>query len=134
MTDKNYFKIAARRKSRFPTSRGALTAEQLYDLGLADLDTTARAINTELKSLTEDSFVALKPDPRKGELTDMLELVKEVIADKLADKARAEKRQTKAGLRRTLSEALARKKDEALSQASVEELQKQLDALDDDED
>lgn len=134
MSDKNYFKLAARRKTRFPSSRGALTAEQLYALGLADLDLIARSINADIKSLTEDSFVELKPDPRKGLLTDALELVKEVIADKLADKAVAEKRQKKAELRRTLTEALARKQDEALSQASLEDIQKQLAALDDDDD
>lgn len=135
MTDKNLFKIATRRKMRFPSTRGMLTAEQLYDLTLADLDATARDINTELKSLTEDSFVEIKPDPRKGLLTDALDLVKEVIADKLADKDRAEKRAKKAALRRTLTDALARKQDEALSSASVEDIKKQLAELDgDDED
>ena len=134
MTEKNYFKLAARRKTRFGSTRGALTAEQLYDLGLADLDLTAREINAQIKSLAEDSFVNLKPDPRKGLLTDALELVKEVIADKLADKTKAEKRQQKAQLRNTLTEALARKKDEALSSQSIEDIQKQLAALDDDED
>lgn len=134
MTEKNYFKIAARKKMRFASTRGALTAEQLYELNLSDLDWVARGINSDLKALSEDSFVELKPDPRRGEVTDALELVKEIIADKLADKARAEKRQQKAALRRSLSEALARKKDEALSQASIEELQKQLAELDADED
>lgn len=134
MTDKNLFKIATRRKTRFPSTRGLLTAEQLYDLPLTDLDTTARAINSELKSLTEETFVEVKPDPRKGQLTDALDLVKEVIADKLADKATAEKRNKKAALRRTLTDALARKQDEALSTASIEDIQKQLAELDDDED
>ena len=133
MTDKNLFKLAARRKTRFPSNRGELTAEQLYDLKLADLDITARTINTELKSLTEDSFVELKPDPRRGHLADALALVVEVIADKQADAAAAQKRVDKAALRRTLSEALARKQDEALSSASVEELQRQLAALDADD-
>ena len=134
MTDKNLFKIATRRKTRFPSTRGLLVAEQLYDLNLTDLDNTARAIHGELKSLTEETFVEVKPDPRKGQLTDALDLVKEVIADKLADKATAEKRNKKAALRRTLTDALARKQDEALSTASIEDIQKQLAELDDDED
>ena len=136
MTDKNLFKIATRRKTRFPSTRGLLVAEQLYDLNLTDLDNTARAIHGELKSLTEDSFVEVKPDPRKGHLSDALELVKEVIADKLADKATAEKRTKKAALRTTLLAAAARKQDEALSEASLEDIQKQLAELDaeDDED
>lgn len=135
MTDKNLFKIATRRKMRFPSTRGMLTAEQLYDLTLPDLDSTARAIHGDLKSLTEDSFVEIKPDPRNGLLTDALDLVKEVIADKLADKDRAEKRAKKSALRTILLAAAARKQDEALSSASLEDIQKQLAELDgDDED
>lgn len=133
MTDKNYFKIAARRKTRFPSNRGDLTAEQLYDLNLGTLDSIARLINGELRSLTEDSFVEVKPDPRKGHLSDALELVKEIIADKVADRDRAEKRAKKASLKQAIGEALARKKNEELTSASAEELQKQLDALDNDD-
>lgn len=133
MTEKNLFKLAARRKTRFPSPRGDLTAEQLYQLSLADLDIVARGINAELKSLTEESFVDLTPDPRKGHLTDALDLVKEVIADKIADAARAHRTSQKAALRRTLTDALARKQDEALSAASIEDLQRQLAALDDED-
>lgn len=129
----NLFKIAARRRTRFPSDRGDLTVEQLYQLPLAGLDNVARTINTELRSLTEDSFVELKPDPRKGQLQDALDLVKEVIADVQADADRAAKRQQKAALRRTLTDALARKQDEALSAASLEDIQKQLAALDEDD-
>lgn len=134
MTDKNLFKIAARRRTRFPSDRGDLTVEQLYQLPLTGLDNVARTINAELRSLTEDSFVELKPDPRKGQLQDALDLVKEVIADVQADKAKAENRAKKAALRRTLTDALARKQDEALSQASLEDIQAQLAALDEDDD
>lgn len=134
MTEKNLFKIAARRKTRFASPRhAALTAEQLYDLPLAELDTVARGINTELKGLTEDSFVELKPDPRKGELADALALVVEIIADKQADAEKAKRRADKAALRRTLTDALARKQDEKLSAASIEDIQKQLAALDEED-
>ena len=133
MTDRNLFKLAARRKTRFPSDRGSLTAEQLYDLPLTALDTIARGINADLRSLTEDSFIDVKPDPRRGQQQDALDLVKEVIADKQADAAKAARRQEKAELRRTLTDALARKQDEALSKASVASLQKQLAALDEED-
>ena len=126
----NYFKIAARRKTRFPSTRGLLTAEQLYDLSLKALDETARAINTELKSLSEDSFIDLTPDPRRGHLADALELVKEVIADVQADADRAAARVTKAARRKALTEALATKEGEALSKASLASLRAELAALD----
>lgn len=131
MTDKNLFKLAARRKTRFPSTKGQLTAEQLYSLTLPDLDATARAINTDLKSITEDSFIQTTPDPRRGELQDALDLVIEVIADKQADRAVAAKRASNAGLRQVLLAAKARKEEDKLSQASIEDIDKQLAALDD---
>jgi hypothetical protein len=132
MTDKNLFKLAARRKTRFNSTRGPLTAEQLYDLKLTDLDAIARGINTDLKSVTEDSFIQTTPDPRRGQLQDALDLVIEVIADKQADAADSKKRIERAALRDTLKSALARKQDEALSETSIADLQKQLAALGDD--
>lgn len=132
MTDKNLFKLAARRKTRFNSSKGLITAEQLYDLKLTDLDVVARHINAELKSVTEDSFIQTTPDPRRGQLQDALDLVIEVIADKQADAADSKKRIERAALRQTLTAALARKQDEALSETSIADLQKQLAALGDD--
>lgn len=133
MTDRNLFKIAARRKTRFNSPQGALTAEQLYDLPLTKLDVVGRGIMAELRGLTEDSLIDLKPDPRKGQLQDALDLVKEVIADKQADVARAADRQKKADLRRTLTDALARAQAEKLAGTSIEDLQKQIAALGDDD-
>lgn len=132
MTDKNLFKLAARRKTRFNSAKGLITAEQLYDLKLTDLDVVARHISAELKSITEDSFIQTTPDPRRGQLQDALDLVIEVIADKQADAADSKKRIERAALRDTLKSALARKQDEALSETSIADLQKQLAALGDD--
>jgi enoyl-CoA hydratase/carnithine racemase len=134
MTDKNLFKLAARRKTRFNSTRGPLTAEQLYDLKLPDLDATARAVNAELKSITEESFIQTTPDPRRGLLQDALDLVIEVIADKQLDAERATKRAAKADLKRTLTDALARAEAEKLAGTSIADLQKQLAALKDDDD
>ncbi len=132
MTDRNLFKIAARRKTRFPSTRGDLTVEQLYDLSLPDLDTTARTINADLKNLTEGSFIEVTPDPRKGLLQDALDLVVEVIADKQVDAETAAKRTQKAALKRTLADALARAEAEKLGSMSIDDLKKQLAALDED--
>jgi hypothetical protein len=82
--------------------------------------------------VTEDSFIQTTPDPRRGQLQDALDLVIEVIADKQADAADSKKRIERAALRDTLKSALARKQDEALSETSIADLQKQLAALGDD--
>lgn len=125
---------ATRKKFRFPSDKGELTVEQLWELPLTsrngfNLNAIAIAVNTELRSLTEESFVEVDPNPRRSQLRDMLEIVKYVIATKQAEAKAANDRVAKAALRENLREALAAKKTEQLNSLSVEELESQLAAL-----
>ncbi len=129
------FKFAAQKRMRFPSNRGDLTVEQLFQLKLKsengfDLDTTAKAINDELKSMTEESFVEDESDnPRKEHLTVALSIVKDVIKTK-QDENKAEREKTERMLKRhKLLDAISRKEDDALTGASLDELKKQLDEL-----
>jgi hypothetical protein len=132
----NLFEIASRKKLRFPSVKGDLTAEQLWDLPLtitsatrdvkADLDTIARSVNAELKSVTEETFVAVKPDPRKPDLETKLEILKHIIAFKVKVSEDAKASAERAEKRRKLVEALASKEDQALATMSKEDILKQL--------
>lgn len=127
---------ATRKKYRFPSNAGQLILEQLWDLPLQnktglDLDTIARTINAELKSITEESFVATKTDPRKPDLEAKLEIVKGVITIKLAEEQAAKERAEKKAKRDKIMAALAAAEDRSLQSASKEDLLKQLAALDD---
>ena len=132
----NLFERASRNKYRFESPKGELTTEQLWDLPLiaggptrdvkADLDTVARTIHSELKSMEESSFVNTTPDTRKTHLEAKLEIVKHVIASKMADKEAAEKRVATIEKRRKLIEALAAKEEQELTQMSKDEIMKQL--------
>jgi hypothetical protein len=129
------FEIASRKKLRFPSQKGDLTSEQLWDLPLTsankfDLDTIARGINGELKSITEDGFVQTKPDPRKPDLETALEIVKRVIAVKIEEKDAAEKKAANRVKRQKLLEALAEREVGDLKAKSKEELLKELNDLD----
>ena len=131
------YKFAAQTKLRFPSTKGDLCVEHLFELPLKaasgfDLDTVARTIHSELEGLGEVSFVEDNTNnPRKKALETSLEIVKDVIATKVAENAARTNKAQKAALRLKLNDAIAAKKDEALSQASIEDLQKQLAALDD---
>jgi hypothetical protein len=128
----NIFERAARGKLRFPSGVGMLMAEQLWDLPLtsrksgADLDSTARAIFTELKSLEEGSFVKVTPDPRKTDLELQLEIVKFVIADKIAAAERAQKAAENAERKRKLLAALSAKQEAELIGMSKEEIEAEI--------
>lgn len=129
------FEIASRKKFTYPSVVGMLTTEQLWDLPLtsargASLDSVARAVNSDLKSVTEESFVAVKPHPAKADLETKLEVVKHVIAVKIDERAKADAAADRADKRRKLAEALASKQDQALAAMSEEEIRKQLDELD----
>lgn len=131
----NIYEIAARSKFRFLSNKGLLMTEQLFDLPLSsksgcDLDNVARAVNTELKAVSEESFVDATPNARKTELTTMLEIVKAVIASKQEDAAAAQKRHTKTIEKRKLLDAISMKQEQQLTEGSLEELMRKLEALD----
>lgn len=130
------YKFAAQNGLRFPSSSGSLTVEQLFQIPLssatrANLDQVAKTINTELKTLSEDSFVETTANnPRKKVLEASLEVVKDVIATKKAENAAELAKKTRSEERRKLLDAIGAKKDQQLTSASLEELEKKLAALD----
>jgi uncharacterized protein YabN with tetrapyrrole methylase and pyrophosphatase domain len=125
------FITAARKKYRFDSNKGALTVEQLFDLPLTsksgfDLDSVAKATNKQLKEQTEDSFVLVSVNPLKGELSDKLEIVKAVISIRQAENEAARLQAERAAQRQRLRAAIDEAKTRQLSQASVEDLERQL--------
>ena len=134
----NIYKYAAQVGLRFPSRRGELTVEQLFDLPLKttvvngiDLNGIAIAVNNQLKALGEESFVEdSSSDPKKTALTVQLAILKDVIKTKQDENKAALLKREKAEQRKKILDAMAAKKDAALSAASLEDLEKQLAALD----
>lgn len=131
----NIFELASRHKVRFETNRGVISTEQLWDMPLTsksgfDLDTVAKEVNAQLKSVTEESFVVTKTNPRKAGLELSLELVKHVIAVKLQENAELLAKAEKQAKRAKLIEQLGKKQDAAMEALSEDEIKKQLAALD----
>ena len=94
-----------------------------------NLNAVAIAVNTELKGLTEESFVEVNPNPRRSQLRDMLEIVKYVIATKQEENKAANERAAKETLKGRIRDAIAAKRNEQLNSTSLEELEAQLAAL-----
>jgi hypothetical protein len=131
----NIFEHASRMKLRFHSTVGDLTTEQLWDLplinkgGKPSLDAIARSVHAELKGFAEVSFVECKPDPRKDELELELEILKRIIAVKVAEREEADKAATKAQRRAKLLDALASKENAELAGMSKDEILAELNAL-----
>ncbi len=84
-----------------------------------------------LKALGEESFVEdSSSDPQRKELEVALEIVKDVIKTKQEASAAAANMAKRREERHKILDALAAKKDQQLSAASIEELEQKLAALD----
>jgi hypothetical protein len=127
----NIFEQASRIKLRFPSTRGDLMAEHLWDLPLssksgADLDTVAKSVNAALKECTEESFVATSTSPAQALHTLRLEIVKHIIAVRLDENKAKLEAADKAAKKARLLDALARKQDASLEAMSEDEIRAQL--------
>lgn len=130
----NIFQFATRNKLRFGSSKGELTTEQLWDVPLRsndgfNLDVIARAANKAFKDATEESFVSQARTPATTRLEMTLEVVKAVIATKLADENEAKTRAENKAEREKLLKILAEKQEGKLSELTEKELQKRIAAL-----
>ena len=128
------FEQATRKALRFPSIRGELTTEQLWQLPLQaktgfDLDSVAKQVNSELKAVTEESFVSTSHSPAKDKFELMLTVVKHIIQVKLAEAENLKSMAEKEAKRQKLLQALARHQDAALEAMTPEELEAQLKAL-----
>lgn len=124
------FKEASQLKLRFSTSVGNLSTEDLWDLPLtsrngASLDNLAKELNREIKNAEEESFVVKKSSSNKV-LDLKFSIVKDVIKDKMDA---AEKARTRAEIKAKkdkIMEAIAKKEDESLDNAELDELRSML--------
>lgn len=130
----NMFMQATRIALRFPSNKGPLTVEQLWDLPLQaknsfDLDTVAKRVNAELRALSDDSFVETRSNPAKAEKALALEIVKAIIAYKQGENSAARAAAANKDMRDRLLAIRAEKQAENLKGMTLEEIDAQIAAL-----
>lgn len=121
------FEFALRNKVRFPY-KGMITVEDLYDLSVRDLDTIFKTLNAQAKRSQEESLLATKTKEDET-LSVQIEIVKHVVATKLADAEAAKHNKEVSAQKQKIMEIMAAKKDAALQNMSLEELQAMLENL-----
>lgn len=141
-TTENMLLRATRLKLRFPSTRGLLTLEALFDAPLLsddgfNLNAIAKQINGTLKRTIEENFVEaattkLEPEQMRAALS--LDIVKFVIDTKVSEEKAAATRAKNKLERATLLDALAKKQDATIAGMSEAAIRKRLDALDDADD
>lgn len=124
----NLFETAARLKLRFPSTKGELTSEQLWDVALRGkdgLEAVAQKCAAQIGGTP--SFVPgarQTAEQRRNEL--ILECVKHVIATKVAEEAAANDRQSRQVQRAQLQELLEQKQTEGLKTLTEAEIRAKL--------
>lgn len=132
----NLFEIAAREAFRFQSSKGLITTEQLWDLPLQsksgfDLDSVAKGINAQIKTMAEESFVpTVRTNPLRAVLEQQLEIIKHIIGVKHAEAEAKVQAASRKAEREKLLAMLEKKQDAALEGMSVEDIKARLAALD----
>ena len=127
MTTTNIFEYATRNKVRF-NYRGLISAEDLWDLSVTELDKIYKDLNKLVKQSQEESLLVIKTEVDE-KLEVMIAIVKHIVEVKLAEQSAKEKAVAKKEQRQKILSIMAKKQDESLENASMEELQKMLDDL-----
>lgn len=121
---KNIFEYAVENKLRFPY-KGNVSAEDLYDLSVTELDSIYKTLKREAKKADEESLLEIKSN-EDIVLSVKIEIIKHIVEKKLAQidalKKAAENRKQK----QKILSILAEKQDASLHEKSVEELEAML--------
>ena len=120
------FEVATREKYRFPF-KGVISVEDLWDLGMNELNVVFKTLNRGKKASEEESLLDDAPRTKDDEkLDNMIEIVR-YIADVKKDEARARREAAaKHARNERIKELIAKKQDESLANLPLEELQKLL--------
>lgn len=121
------FETATRMKLRFPYSKGSISVEDLWDVPLPSLNTMFKTLNATLKSETEESLLDAKTKNPETEL--QVEIIRHVVAVRLAEQKEKEVAAEKATKRKFLMNILAEKQESALKNMSEEEIKNMLASL-----
>ena len=125
------FKYAVKNKLRF-NYKGLCTIEDLYDIPLNDLDNMYGALKRQQKNFGSDSLLNKKSSEEK-EVAIKIEIIENIVRDRLADQAKATKAQQTRERNKRIAEIIADKEDAALHDMSLDDLKAMLTSNGEDE-
>lgn len=128
MTTEKLFEMATRSKLRFPSTKGELSVEDLWDLSDKDLDVVYKNLkDQEVKSSEESLLDDANVDPK---LTAAIGIVKYIFTTKRNERLEAKELIDKKRNQQLYIDALSRRKLKDIDNMSVEELEAKIDELD----
>ena len=125
------FKNATKKKYRF-NYKGLCTIEDLWDLSVENLDAIYKSLKKQQKESDGESLLSTVSKEDKI-LAEKIEIVKAIVTDKLVAAEKARNAAKKRAENQRILEIMADKKDAALRDKTLEELQAML-VVEEDED
>ena len=121
------FEKATRLKIRF-NYKGLCTVDDLWDIPLRGLDAIFKELNKKIKTQEEENLLGIKTVEDKI-LDIKINLVKYIVGVKLAEKEDREFAADKKEKKQKILSVIAEKKDKALYEMPVEDLEKMINDL-----
>lgn len=119
------FKLASQQKLRFTTTKGLLSAEQLWDLTVADLDALAVGLQEEYDKSGKKSFLASKSV--KDKATKLrFDIALDILNTKVEEQEAATARKERKTHNEKILKLIADKQDDSLKGKSIKQLQAML--------
>jgi hypothetical protein len=125
----NIFIQASRLKLRFTSTKGLISAEDLWTLPLTNLDDMASALDAEIEKAGKKSRLNVATKATDAETK--LAIIEFVIKTRQEEAAAKKLSVQKSAERETLKELLANKRGDKLKDLTEEELMKRLAELED---
>ena len=119
------FIVATRNKYRFPYN-GQISVEDLWDLKQGQLDQIYKTLMKSKTTASGESLMTTRT-AEDATLEAKIEIVKFIFETKEAEKREAILKQEKEAQKNRVRQIIAEKKDKALADMSIEDLQKLLD-------
>ena len=129
MEEKNLFMIALKEHYRWQF-RGQISVEDLWDLSVENLDQIYKALREEERKTNEESLLQVK-SIKAEVLSNKIEIVRQIVKDKLAQIEKAKKSHENRQKRQQLLEIINQKQSTELLSKSIEELTAMVQALED---
>jgi hypothetical protein len=129
------FKRGTKENLMFSTNKGLISIHDLWHMPLTskngfDLDTVWKSIKSEVTTVQEESLI-VNPSPTNTIEKLKLNIVTEIITDRLAERDAATTRLDKSDKKAKLLAALAEQENNELKSKSSEDIRKMISELDD---
>lgn len=119
------YKQASQLQLRFQTNRGNLSVEQLWSLSLTDLANAIKAVKKVLKGTDNDDELSFLDENKTVDIENQLRfnILKDIYVDKQTALKEARSAQDRKAYEQKILNLIAEKKEGALKEKSIEELE-----------